>query len=127
MAFLQANLYELTGSGIEGTVTTSGITGQPTVSLTLDGDPVPDASVERTDEGLQVTATTQVVLDGWTTSLRLVLPQVNLGDDANPEQVGGYAVVLTSKTSIGGPGLVQGAIQHYDVRQVEATASIVEF
>lgn len=127
MAFTQANLYEVTGSGIEGTVSTSSISGAPAVSLTVDGEALPDASLDRTEEGLQVSATVQVVFDGWTTTLRLVLPQVNLGDDGTPEQVGGYAVVLTSKSSIGGPGLVQGAVQHYDVRQVEATASAVDF
>jgi hypothetical protein len=155
MAFQQANRYELSGSGIEGSVDTSSFGGGPVVNLTLDGEPVENAEFNRTSEGIEVTATTRVVPDGWTTSLRLVLPDVNLagpedqaaggevqvedgaGDgDAAPDsydsglagdQVGGYAVVVTARTSIGGPGLVRGALQLYDVRQVTATASVVDF
>lgn len=124
MAFQRANHYEVTGSGIEGTVDVVGFTGAPVVSLTVDGETVEGAALQQGQEGVEVTAVLRTTFDGPTTSLRLVLPDTNL--DEAPASVDGYALLLTVLSSIGGPGLVRGAIQQYDLRPVTATASIVE-
>lgn len=123
---LQANHYEIADGGIDGVVDTAGFTGQPVASVSFDGPALDGPTVQRGREGWEVAALVQVVHDGWTTSLRLVVPDVNLDDDGTPVEVEGYAVVLTERDSIGGPGLVDGAIQSYDLRRFTATASIVE-
>jgi len=38
----------------------------------------------------------------------------------------GFAVLTTARTSIGGPGLVPGALQLFELRPLTVTASIVE-
>lgn len=123
---LQANHYEIADGGIDAIVDTAGFAGDPVASVTFDGQALDGPTVQRGREGWEVAATIQVVNDGWTTSLRLVVPDVNLDDDGTAVDVEGYAVVLTERDSIGGPGLVQGAIQSYDLRRFSATASIVE-
>lgn len=119
-----ANHYELTGAGVTGVVDLSGITGSPVFSLEVDGLSVTDGTVEAGELGVVLTAVLDAAPDSHTTRLRLVLPEVNLAEGS--VLVAGLAVVVKTRSSIGGPGLVDGALQSYALRPVAGTASFVE-
>lgn len=123
MASTPANQYELRDQ-VRGSVTTSGFGGQPVISLRVGADEARDAELTQTAFGVQVTALLNAAPDRDTTRLLLILPQVNVVD--KPVEVTGVAVLVTSRTSIGGPALVSGAIESYAVLPVSAVASVVE-
>lgn len=124
MELLRANHYEVSGSGIDAAVTTTGVGGDPVVQVTLHGRPLDGARLSEAPEGLEVTALVEVVADESTTSLRLVLPDANVGDDRQP--VDGFAVITTARSSLGGSPLVHGPLQRYDLRTVTGWASAVQ-
>lgn len=118
-----ANRYEFTGGAVSGTVDLAGITGQPVVHLQFDQWSITDADVKMGELGVVVTARLDFVPDKESTRLHLVLPEANVGDEA--VAVEGFAVLVTTRSSIAGPGLVEGPLQSYAVRSVSGTASLV--
>lgn len=124
MAFEAANHYEIVGAGIRAVVDTSGIAGLPVVSLNVDGRPIDGAAVASGPDGLTVDGVVDEIFDKETVLVRLVLPRVNVAGEE--ELFAGLALLTTARTSIGGPGLVQGAIHLYDVRPLAGVASVVE-
>ena len=59
-------------------------------------------------------------------TVSLLVPQINLNDgDESPLST--PAILTTHRTSIGGPGLVEGQVQTYEVVALEGTASLVAF
>lgn len=122
MSLAPANHYELHGV-ISGTVDTSGVGGEPAASLRFDGQPVQDPQLEATPSGLQIIGLIDVRPDVDTRVLVLLLPDVNVTDA--PIVVAGIAAVVTAKTPLGGPGLVDGAVHSYAAHPVSASASIV--
>ena len=117
-----ANHYVLVGS-IDGIVDTSGVGGAPSVNIRLDGTPLMDADLCDTDSGIEVTALVEQVPDLHTVRLRLIIPRVNVGADATV--FAGVALITTELTTVGGPDLVEGPRDLYDVRPVAGTASAV--
>lgn len=124
MGLQAANHYEIAGKGIDGTVDTTGITGRPVVSLTVDGRELAGATLAITGQGIVVDAVVDEIFDKETHELRLHLPVVNLADEATT--FAGLAILITARTSFGGPGLVEGPLHLFEVRPISGTASIVE-
>jgi hypothetical protein len=72
--------------------------------------------------GTAATAVLEVVADGPTTMLTLVLPSVNFLGDSGQADVTAVAVSTVAQSSIGGPSLVDGAIESYEAELLTGTA-----
>jgi hypothetical protein len=127
----QPNLFELAGEYTRITYSTTSITGQPQFhyqdnqrDLTFTGD---DIRLLDTDEiGMLVSVTLEVIPDLHTLTLSVLIPQINLkGETESPLST--LAILTTHLTSIGGPGLVEGPLQTYEVVALEGTARLVDF
>ena len=125
MASQSANHFTLTGGGLKGTVDTTGLTGDPVIDITVDGQPVVAPSLVDTPNGFEVSAVVEQVPDLHTVRLTLLLPHVNLAGTA--ERFTGVGVLTTARTTIGGESLVDGVVHTYDVRSVRGTADAVAF
>jgi hypothetical protein len=124
MSLEPANHFVINGNGISGIVDTAGMTGQPVVSLSLHGQPLEALSLENSSFGLVASATVEAIPDSHTVLLHVVIPVVNV--EAEPVQFASLAVMVNTRTSIGGQGLVQGAIQQYEFRPISGVASAVQ-
>jgi hypothetical protein len=78
-----ANHFVVAGAGIDGAIDTTSMTGQGTVSLTVDGRPLRAPSLETTREGIVVRAIHEEVPDSHTLVVTVSIPQVNL--DSEPQ------------------------------------------
>ena len=72
-----------------------------------------------------VTVTLETVPDLHTITLTLIVPDINLSDCATEFKT--IVICTTHKTSIGGPNLIKGALQTYEVIELQGTASSVVF
>jgi hypothetical protein len=124
MALKPANHFTLSAKGVSGVVDTQGVTGKPAVSIEYMGQSLEEVKVTSSTEGLAVTGLVKVVRDGYVIRIRLVLPEVNVDDESVP--FAAFAVVTTSLTSIGGPALVRGPLQGYELLPVAGVAAAVE-
>lgn len=125
----QPNLFELTGEYTQITYSTTSITGQPQFNyqdqqrdVNVTGDDI--RSVD-TEIGTLVTVTLEVIPDLHTLTLTLLVPQINLNEGESPLST--LAILTTHLTSIGGPSLVEGQLQTYEVVALEGTARLVQF
>lgn len=119
-----ANHYEFSGEGLTGTLDLAGLDGRPVLTLLVDDREVRDLELDTGPAGHVVTGQVEYVPDLRTVRLYLVLPGANLTGE--PVDVEGVAVLVTIRTSIGGPGLVTGPLQRYRVVSVTGTASAVQ-
>ena len=125
----QAGTFELTGGG--ATITFDARSGQlhyqgPSRPPLRDFREVTETvEPEDTAIGRLVTATLTAADDGDSSTITALLPRVNLrtGETAEFESI---AVWTTSRSTIGGPGLVEGVVQDYVHRTVRGTASLGE-
>jgi hypothetical protein len=126
----EPNLYELACADLLVTYSTSSIDGSPRFSY-QDADTNLSASGEEitarpTDLGTEVTVMLETVPDDHTTTLTLLVPGVNLGDETE-SSVDTVLVETTNRTSIGGPRLVEGQLQTYRTTALHGTARLVSF
>jgi hypothetical protein len=128
----QPNLFELTGeyTQIQITYSTTSITGQPQFhyqdqerDLTFTGDDIRSLDSEIST---LITVTLEVIPDLHTLTLTLLVPQINL-DEGNESSFSTQAILTTHRTSIGGPNLVKGPLQTYEMVALEGTARLVAF
>lgn len=120
-----ANHYVLAGSGVEGTIDTSSLSGQPAVDVRISGKALVEPQLRHTEHGIEVDGLLDQVPDSHVVNARLLVPQVNVEADAQPFV--GVALVTTARTSVGGPALLSGALHRYEVRPIGGTASAVDF
>src|SRR3954453_20837218 len=124
-----ANLYELQGDKVLVTYSTTNIAGQPLFTLQLGRKTLTfkksEIKTTKFPVGTLVTVLTETVPDLRTVTFTLVLPDVNL-QQSTKVNIKTIGIVTTSKTSIGGPNLVKGAVQSYKVVILSGTAKIVE-
>jgi hypothetical protein len=129
----QPNLFEFKtkDNQIKINYSTTSLNGLPRLTyqtsqktLNFSGDAI--RSVD-TEIGQMVTILIEVIPDARSTTLTLLLPTVNLPAGAKKNQVQTKAILTTSRSSIGGPKLVQGQVQSYQVIDIEGTASLVNF
>ena len=121
MSFEPANHYVISGSGVSAVADVAPQSGRPSVSLEVDGQKIVEPKITVTFEGFVVQGTIETVPDSHTLVIRLVFPQVNLSEPA--VTFSGFAVLVREFTSVGGPRLVSGPLQTYELRPVGGTAS----
>ncbi|MFI9504166.1 hypothetical protein [Nocardia sp. NPDC052566] len=119
-----ANHYVLSG-GVDGIVDTSSLHGKPNITLRVGGNEVAEVELLDTEIGLEITGIIDAKPDLFVEYLRLLLPRVNVHDGA--VEFAGLAVRIRSATTIGGPDLVQGAVESYQAVPVAGQADAVEF
>ena len=127
--YAQPNLYELTGHQVHIRYSTSSLTGEALLSyrdaqrnLSFHGDQI---RVAPSEIGRLVTVTLGQVPDLQSTTLTLLIPDINLDSDVVLFKTS--AITTTHKTTIGGPDLVGGAIQTYKTMILRGQASQVNF
>src|SRR6476661_186760 len=128
----EPNLFTLTGKDTQITYSTSSFTGQPQFTYqdaqqqtTVTGQ---DIRTQQTEIGKLVTVTLAQVPDLETVTVSLLLPTIHLaesGEGGDPIPAYGQAapqntfatvaILTTHHTSIGGPRLVKGAVETYEV------------
>ena len=72
--------------------------------------------------GSAATAVLEVIADGPTTMLTVLLPSVNFLGDSKRADVTAVAISTVARSSIGGPSLVDGAIEMYEAELLSGTA-----
>jgi hypothetical protein len=87
-----------------------------------DGTRVFAAQEEALSIGTAATAVLEVIADGSTTMLTLVLPNVNFLGDSERADVTAVAISTVARSSIGGPSLVDGTIEKYEAELLAGTA-----
>jgi hypothetical protein len=125
----QPNLYKLTNRNMHVVYSTTSLTGEPrlsyrdrNLSLSFAGDEI---RVLATEIGQQVTLTLEQVPDLKTVTFTLLIPDINLKN--GPTLFKTSAITTTHRTTIGGPGLVEGQIQSYVTRGLLGVASHVVY
>jgi hypothetical protein len=119
-----ANHYVFEGRGVTGTVDTTSIAGTPVASMSVDGVDATGVEVQPAPgPGGMVRGELGGIADGPSRAVNVVVPEVDLL--AGTEPFFGLAVIVTTRSSMGGPALVSGAIQLYEPREITGTASSV--
>jgi hypothetical protein len=125
------NLFELIGEGVSINYSSSGLDGQAqfsiqrhSVSKNMTGNEI---SVQRLDPdlGSLITVSLEGSPDLDTVTFSVLLPDVNLHGHMGIFET--LALETIHRTSFGGPGLVQGALQIYRAIPLKGTARAVEF
>ena len=125
MSIEPANHFVVSGAGIEGVIDLAGISGQLAISLTVDDRPLRNPSLDITTQGIVVQGIHEEIPDDHTLTVVVTIPEVNLESDSASETCAGFAVLVTARTSIRGPGLVSGPLQLFEFRPLAVTASTV--
>lgn len=77
---------------------------------------------EQTPFGTTVSAVVEAIPDLQTVVLSVTVPEGNRPSTERSIPIRTFAVLTTERTSIGGPGLVTGQLQTYQVVPLEGTA-----
>lgn len=127
----EPNRFELRLGGTTIVYTTSSIAGPPQLSYDNGGETRnfsgDEIETEETGLGTLVTVTLRFIADLQKDTLSLLLPEIHLPASGSSDFT---AIVLwtTHRTSIGGPGPVEGPIQVYTcVKTFHGTAQQVSF
>jgi hypothetical protein len=120
------NHFVFTGSAIEGVVDLGGVSGDASAAVTVDGDQLAAPVVDVTALGIVVQAILEQVPDERTVTVVVTIPAANLPSGSTSVTSAGFAVLVTVCTSVGGPGLVPGPLQRFELRPLAVTASAVE-
>jgi hypothetical protein len=80
-----------------------------------------------TEIGTLITVVLDTIPDAETTTLTLLLPNVNLSSGNNSTHLQTEAILTTHRDNIGGPNLVQGQVETYKTLRLQGTASLVNF
>jgi hypothetical protein len=124
----QPNAFQLHGADLQVTYATSSFQGPPELSYTgptgevrFSGDEIRAAPSEL---GTEVTVTLASIADGGTTTLTILIPWIQLGEEGH-ESFDTIAIETVNRTSIAGPP--PGAEQTYAVSQLSGEARLVRF
>ena len=127
----QANLYELSGEDTSITYTPLGFGGSSQLNYhRAEQDIVFRGSEVRTtatEIGTLVTVNVAFVPDLETVTFSLFVPAVNLRNGTAEAPVETIGLLTSARTSIGGPGLVQGQLKTYQAIPLAGTAKLVDF
>jgi hypothetical protein len=128
----KANHFELTGKHREITYEGTTVTGlpqliyrdrqEPGLNETFTGDRL--RLLSSTETGLMVSVMLRARPDRDTLYLSLLVPEVNL-EDRSPKSISTLAILTTHHTTFGGPNLVKGPLQTYEVVALEGTARFI--
>lgn len=130
MAFIQPNFYTLSGGGLHVTYSTTSINGQPHlhyaspfITHNFTGNQI---TTTASPLGTLVTVTIQMTVDTGSTSFTLLVPRVNLNNQADNVHIVTEGITTHHRFSIF-PGAMHGQIDTYSVQALSGTASHVEF
>ena len=130
MAFVQPNLYVLSGGGIHVTYSTTGINGQPhltyssfVINHTFTGTQI---QTEQSPLGTLVTVTIQMTVDSGSTTFTLLVPRVNLNSLHDSVQITTEGITTYHRFSIF-PAAMHGQLDTYSVQELAGSARHVEF
>jgi hypothetical protein len=126
----EANYFVLSGKDTQISYATESLSGLslltyqgPSGSHSFTGD---DIRREKTGIGELVTAgPLEAIPDLRVVTLTLLVPDVNLIDGWAETPIATLAIITTHHTTIGGPELVQGALQTYEAVALQGTAEFV--
>jgi len=125
----EPNLFELKGMGLRLIYSTTGLGGQPELTVedkrgtvTFQGEEI---RLLKSEVGLQITVTLEQVPDLLTKTLTLILPEINPVRTGTPFLTN--AIITIHRTSIGGPDLVKGVLQTYHIKPLRGIARTVVF
>ena len=126
-----ANFYECRGTKASASYVTQSLAGT-VLTITVDGTIYQAFGEEILDQrtvlGHLLTLTTDVVPDGFTDTLTLLLPDVNItGFGPTTATFATQLFKTRTLTSIGGPQLVDGAIQLNRSAPLKCTATAAVF
>lgn len=119
-----ANHFSITTKELEATIDTSAIDGGQAISLSFKGRPVDNLRLESSVDGSIVTAELESIADEHTVHLRLFIPDVNVQQES--VAISTIALLTTVRSSIGGPQLVEGQIDLYEIQTASGLASVIE-
>jgi hypothetical protein len=124
MTMKPANHFSITTKEIEATIDTSTIDGKQAISLSFKGRPVDNPRLESGADGSIVTAELESITDEHSVHLRLFIPNVNVQQESVP--ISTIALLTTVRSSLGGPQLVEGQIDLYEVQPGAGLATAIE-
>jgi hypothetical protein len=104
-----ANHYVVVGSGVEATIDISTLSGEPSISVLIDGTPFSSQGFSRSEHGIELSGVLEAVPDSHTI-YRLIVPSVNV--DAGALPFAGLVLLTTALTPLA-PELVEGAMHRY--------------
>jgi len=119
-----AQHYAFAGKGLSGVLDLSSISGRPAASLTVDGHEVHDVTITQESVGIVLRGQVSATPDLEVVEIEVTIPHVNV--PAESATFAGVALLTTERTSIGGPRLVEGQVQSYELRPVAGQASLAE-
>ncbi|HYH11158.1 MAG TPA: hypothetical protein VD789_02295 [Thermomicrobiales bacterium] len=125
------NSFKLSGDGVEIAYASTSFDGRPTfalretgVDLAFRGD---ELEVDRTFTlGELVSVKLDWVADAHTDYLTIVLPPINLPDSGSA-RFSTLGIRTRHLTTVGGPGMVEGAIVSYESISLEGIAELLHF
>jgi hypothetical protein len=127
--FHQANLFELSGDGIQVTCSTSGLEGLPlfsyrngNINCQFSGEEIRSVA---TEIGELLTVTVEQILDIRTVTFTLILPTVNVLPGSAGTHVQVFGIITTTDMNIPGP-VLGPAKKHHEVN-LNGTAQVVVF
>ena len=134
----QPNMFSLRADGVAITYATSSLTGEPTFSFAYEHEGIEVAATG--DEittmpvvpgagwplGTLVSVYVDAAPDAWARTLTLMLPDINL-EEGRETPFTTFAMLTRHLTSIGGPDLVTGQLQEYELIPLHGTAQAVMF
>ena len=127
----QPNLFDLknrkasisyTPAGIGGKASLTYIAGD--VTRTFDAG---DITVTETPAGTLVSVLVEIFPDVRTKTLNLLVPVINLPDDATEFPVETIAVLASKSVLLGGPRILRGQAQRYETLKFTGVARLVDF
>ena len=127
----QPNLFDLKDRKTSISYTPAGIGGKP--SLTYEADGVSrtfddtDITVTETPAGRLVSVLVEIFPDVRTKTLNLLVPVINLPDNATEFPVETVAVLASKSQLLGGPRIFRGQAQTYETVKLKGTARLVDF
>ncbi len=130
---IEPNYYELSKAiQVRITYQVKGVDGQPHLyyrifqgppTLSFSGDQI---RIQESEIGTQVTVTLEAIPDGDSTTLTLLLPIINLPGPTGQVSFEAPIIWTTQRSTIGGPDLVKGVVQSYEVMMLNGKAEFVQ-
>ena len=126
------NTFSLIGRETRIEYATSSLDGTPSFLYSgVAGEVIAHGDDIRTLEdvgpfGHLVTITVETIPDLWFVTLTLALPTINLVG-GSPTPFATFAILTTHQITIGGPDMLDGALQSYEVTELAGTAQLLLF
>ncbi len=123
IVYRNANHFAFEGEGVSGVIDTTSFAGEPTGSIAVDGGDPHRIAVTEASWGWTGEALVDEVEDAFTSTITVIVPHVHT--ETGGETFDGIAILVTHRSSFGGPALIKGVLESYEVRHVSGTAASV--